>query len=411
MKRSFRIAIVGGALLVGCGVPMLPANAGAGTISGVAFTDGNRNGSRDPGETARAGDTLWLYNSSGTAVASATTASDGSYAFTNLADGSYRVDYSSTTWRSIRNDVVPTTSDPFLRPARTAVVPGPALDFGWRPIVRSTTAGSPVSSYTGPQGLHVEAYNDVVDPQQVYALLTQGHLAGEAPWTTVRLDLSSSTVTTTSVGATDGRYTSFTATCFISWGAWLDRGATAVAHEYGHAWSLYHAYLAQQDPSFAGYLQARQLTGDSRIGSTSDWYPSEMIAEDYRQLLGPGAGRAATQANRDIPLAADVPGLADYLTTVFEQASSAPSPSPSPSPSASASPSPSGSPSASPSTSPSSSPSASAAPSPTASPAPSPSASALPSPTTSTTPAPSASASPSPSASPTKGKGTTCRRC
>jgi hypothetical protein len=398
MNRRFRIAVVSAGLLVGLGVPMFPASAaGTGSISGVAFEDSNRNGVRDAGEATRSGEALNLFNAAGTAIAATTTAADGSYTFPNLAVGNYSVAYTPSAWRGVRNDFAPTTSSSTERPSLAATVPGSPVNFGWRRIVRSTTVGAPVSSFVGPQGLTVESYNDVTDARQLYDLLVQGTVGREATNVVVRLDVSASTVTSTAVGASNGTYDVYSAVCYISWATWLDRGAAALAHEYGHAWSLYYAHLVQQDPTLAGYVRARGLEGDARLGSTADWSPREMIAEDYRQLLGSPSGQPMAQANRDIPLASQVSGLADYLNGAFQQSNASPSPSPSPSPSATPEPTESPSPSASPST--------------TTTPSPTVSASATP--TSSPTASPSPSSSPSPASS-TKGRGgstTTCRKC
>jgi flagellar hook assembly protein FlgD len=58
-----------------------------------------------------------------------------------------------------------------------------------------------------------------------------------------------------------------------------------------------------------------------------------MIAEDFRELFGTENARTGDQMNREIPLAADVPGLKDYLASTFRTAAStasASSPAPTP---------------------------------------------------------------------------------
>ncbi|HEX7259556.1 MAG TPA: FlgD immunoglobulin-like domain containing protein, partial [Candidatus Saccharimonadia bacterium] len=87
-------------------------------------------------------------------------------------------------------------------------------------------------------------------------------------------------------------------------------------HEYGHAWSYYYGVEFQQDSKFTSYLKARGLDGDSRVNSSYQWYTAEMIAEDYRQLLG-SPNTQDGQINWEIPFAKDVPGLKDYLLTAF----------------------------------------------------------------------------------------------
>ncbi len=61
------------------------------TLSGKVFVDANRNAVLNPGETGLDGVTLQLRDSSGSVVATTTTAPDGTYSFTNLAAGNYSV--------------------------------------------------------------------------------------------------------------------------------------------------------------------------------------------------------------------------------------------------------------------------------------------------------------------------------
>lgn len=58
----------------------------AGSVVGTVFRDHNSNGVRDTGELGVAGVTVTAYDSSGTSLASTTTASDGSYVLTSLPD-------------------------------------------------------------------------------------------------------------------------------------------------------------------------------------------------------------------------------------------------------------------------------------------------------------------------------------
>ena len=117
----------------------------------------------------------------------------------------------------------------------------------------------------------------------------------------------------------------------MPWLAWLDHGESTLFHEYGHAWSLYHAHVTQQDTSFARYLAARGIAGDPRLDTSHAWDVRELIAEDYRQLFGTPGARAEAQENRDLPAAAAVPGLRDFLATTW---TTAPAPAPTPTPDA-----------------------------------------------------------------------------
>ena len=74
-----------------------------GTVSGVVFNDGNANGSQQAGEGGLGGVTVTLRDSSGTIIATAITAGDGSYTFPGVTPGAYTVvetdlaGYASTT--------------------------------------------------------------------------------------------------------------------------------------------------------------------------------------------------------------------------------------------------------------------------------------------------------------------------
>ncbi|HEY1599145.1 MAG TPA: SdrD B-like domain-containing protein [Pirellulales bacterium] len=59
------------------------------SISGTEYVDANANNTFDSGDTGLGGVTIQLLNSSNTLVNSATTASDGTYSFTNLLPGTY----------------------------------------------------------------------------------------------------------------------------------------------------------------------------------------------------------------------------------------------------------------------------------------------------------------------------------
>lgn len=327
MRRFVRFAIAGivGATLLGAGLHSASA-AGTSSITGVAFQDLNRNGVQDNGEAPFAGHRLYLLDAAGpTFVSSTVTGSDGRYEFNGLTDGAtYIVQSSQASWESIRNDWVPTTTGG-LRPRRTTTANGAVvLDFGWRPIVRSTTVGRPISQYVGPSGLTVESYDDVLQAQAIHDNLLQGSLAlgPEASTTVIRSGLGTTSATTTSTAITNGKYSDFTAVVSIAYAAWLDNGDRVLFHEYGHAWSLYYALIVQQDSSMSGYLQARGLQGDSRVNSSYGWSAREMIAEDYRQLFGTANASFGGQMNTDVPLAADVPGLGTYLRDTFRMSPS-----------------------------------------------------------------------------------------
>ena len=299
------------------GPPVVRPLMAPGTLGGFAFQDLNRDGIFEAGEQPLADEHLFLYDGGGTYLGNTYTDAAGWYQFDDLADGAYRVQFAPASWWSIREDWVPDTTGSLFAVVNVQLTASASADFGWRAIVRSTDPNAPFSSYVGANGLRVKSYDDVIPAKAIYDRLMSGLLIGpEARFTTIRFDFAPTGSTSTTASSSGGVYTSFTATSDVSFVSWLD-GDDGLFHEYGHAWSLYNAYIVQQDPTLAAYLRARGLVGDPRVGTSYAWNAREMIAEDYRQLFGTPSARAVTQMNRDIPDAKDVPGLAAFLSGAF----------------------------------------------------------------------------------------------
>lgn len=319
-RSAAAVAVLGMALSLAPPISVAEAATGTSSISGSVFDDANRNGVRDAGEAPFAGQQLYLFDGAMTSYHGTTLAdSGGRYSFAGLADGNYIVQLEDSAWRAIRHAWVPTTTGSIFPRHPVSLAGEAAADFGWRPIVRSSTFGSPISLYVAPNGMRVESYDDVVTARQLFHDVMLGLVGPEAASVTIRFDFGDGgDTTTTGVSrAADGRYENFGADVYASYLSWLDSGDAKLIHEYGHAWSLYHAYITQQDPTLASYLAARGLTGDSRLGSSHAWSPKEMIAEDYRQLFGSPTASTASQENRAIPPAAAVPGLLAFLRDTF----------------------------------------------------------------------------------------------
>src|SRR6185437_15037992 len=81
---------IGGTIAQGAGVVTIEPN-GVGTLEGQVFNDQNGNGTLGGGETGLSDWTVHLLDSTGTIVATTTTDSNGDYAFTGVARGSYTV--------------------------------------------------------------------------------------------------------------------------------------------------------------------------------------------------------------------------------------------------------------------------------------------------------------------------------
>lgn len=321
--------------LVALLTPLVPAHGAApATISGAVYQDLDRDKVQDPGETALSGKQVYLVDATGNDVARTVTDATGRYAFAGLAPGGYRVQYDSLAWWDIRSEwVLPDALRPDV-PVSVGEGEQRTLDLAWRRITRSTDVDRPITAWTGPEGLRVHSYDDVVTAREVYDAVKLGLVQAEASRILVRFDWGATSDTATSVGrADDGTYSGYRAAVNVSYLSWLDRGDETLSHEYGHAWSLYYAYEVRQDPSMASYLQARGLAGDSRVNSGYAWSVRELIADDYRQLFGSANARSGSPLNRDIPPAAEVPGLAAFLRDTFTAAAgTAPAPSPPPAP-------------------------------------------------------------------------------
>jgi len=293
--------------------------AGPGTIGGYLFRDCNRDGAYTTDEQPLAGLQLYLFDAHGAYLATTVTQTSGWYVFGALPDGQYTIRLASPSWYPIRTDWVPDTTGSAFPVLSVSLAGTARADMGWRKIVRSSDLGAPISSYLGTNGLTVQSYDDVVSAKTVFDHLMTGSLVGiEARYETIRFDYGTSgNMTSTGTGQAGGVYDSFSAVSYLDYSSWLDTGDDALFHEYGHAWSKYYASIVQQDPTMSAYLKARGLYGDPRIGTSYAWDPDEMIAEDYRELFGDANAQAASQMNRDIPSASQVPGLKDFFSTTF----------------------------------------------------------------------------------------------
>jgi hypothetical protein len=338
--RRTRLAAIAAAAAMATGL-LAPAmaEATAGSVAGSVWVDVDRDGQRGPTESPLPGVAIAISDATtGRPLAAAVTDGEGRFAV-SAPDGALLVAIDAGAWFGLADDWVPTTTGS-LEPVRTVVVSGSAAaaDLGLRPIVRSTVEGQPISAFTGPSGLRVESYNDVIPARSVHDQLASGLLGGEAAATLVRLGLDTTNHTRSSWSGALGTFMGYTATVNAAYRTWIDDGGASLSHEYGHAWSMYQTLIAQQDDTLAAYLAARGLAGDPRLGSDVYWQPRELVAEDYRQLLGPAAGRARPQANSQLASAAEVPGLAAWLRDVFPTpvtatgggASSPPPPEPDP---------------------------------------------------------------------------------
>ena len=309
--------------------------SGNSVISGTVYQDLNRDRIHETSEPILAGQKLNLFDATGqTFVATATTDAAGHYQITGLADTDYLLLYDVSQWWSLRNAWVPTTTGSVFPRISVHLVGTAVADFGWRAIVRSTTLSAPISTYLGSNGMRVQSFDDVLSAKTLYDDLATGSLVGsEGSKVTLVFDYyqGANHTDTTAVGS-PGNYIGYSAWIYIDLLTYLDELNVPLFHEYGIAWSGYYAYLVQEDDTFTSYLKARGIYGDPRLDTTRKWDRGELIAEDYRQLFGSASAKAWPQDNTDLPPAAQVAGLKDFLAITFTGSSSASAPAPSPTP-------------------------------------------------------------------------------
>ena len=204
----------------------------------------------------------------------------------------------------------------------TVQVAGPAPRSAGDPSIAPDTQGT----WTSPEGAVIEVRTaGPFTIRGVYRMLLEnsaaaGDLNRIAPSLSVRVQDTYSDGASTSAEGFPGEYTAVRTT------VWL-KGVNSTfsvlpdaqfAHEYGHAWTRFHQYLAEGG-DWAPYLEARGLTGDPRIEVGYVWARAEMIADDYRLLLGSPAAVAQrpSHMNPDIPEPGEVAGLREFLLGPF----------------------------------------------------------------------------------------------
>src|ERR1043165_5550631 len=93
-----------------------------------------------------------------------------------------------------------------------------------------------------------------------------GDFAAIAPTLTVLVQDTYASATSTSVTSTGGVYSGFRATIYLKGvtSAFSSQPDAQLAHEYGHAWTLYHLYMSRAG-DYSTYLQARGTTADGSM--------------------------------------------------------------------------------------------------------------------------------------------------
>ena len=191
-------------------------------------------------------------------------------------------------------------------------------------VVKNTTPlpDGVVERMITPEGATIEIHSGATGwtAQQIYDLLKPNALDLDrlGPGLKVKVQTTYASATSASVSESGGVYSGYRATIYLqakAGSSFMTRPDFIMAHEYGHAWTLYHLYMSQSG-DWSPYLAARGLEGDPRVDSSYNWSKDEMIADDYRMLFGTAA--AVAQAGYINSEAADprtVPGLRDFLLT------------------------------------------------------------------------------------------------
>jgi hypothetical protein len=207
--------------------------------------------------------------------------------------------------------------------ARAADLAGNTATF----TIQLTTSNAPSpppdpTRLVTPEGLTIEVDPaSGMTPAEVYQVVAANalQLPVVGPTLTIKVQSTYSSGLTAGASCCDanGHYYGFKATMYLKFGA--DQSFTiypdkTVAHEYGHAWSLYWYYMKNQ-ADWSSYLSARGIAGDSRLESSYAWTVKEIIAEDYRLLFGSQAAidEAPQHMNSDIPDPRSVSGLSDFM--------------------------------------------------------------------------------------------------
>jgi hypothetical protein len=238
--------------------------------------------------------------------------------------GAYQVAQGTSSW-SYALDTTALSDGSHTLTARATDTSGNVSTTSESVTVQNSTSlpSGVVDQMVTPEGVTIQIYSGVTGwtAQQVYDLLKpnayQLSLVGPHYTIKVQTQYASSTTTSVSGDASSGfsNYQAITYLCAQAGSNFSLIPDEVVAHEYGHAWSLYHLYMTENG-NWNSYLQARGLLGDSRLDSNYMWNRSEILAEDYRLLFGTAtAQNEMAQMNYQIPDARQVAGLKSFLAS------------------------------------------------------------------------------------------------
>jgi hypothetical protein len=141
---------------------------GSASLGGQVWEDLNGDGTQDPGEPTVSGATVALEDPSGNVLQTTTSASDGSYSFTNVAPGDYQVSFTPPTGYTVEGS---STLD-------VSAYAGSTISDLSTGLVRSDSVGGIVWSDTNGNGIQDPSETGMADVQ-VQLLAADGTIMGD----------------------------------------------------------------------------------------------------------------------------------------------------------------------------------------------------------------------------------------
>lgn len=270
-------------------------------------------------------------DTNGFTTAAGTSSWSFSYNTAGLANGTHTITARATDTSGNQK----TMSETVTTSNNTTPTPSPTPTTSSSPSPSPTptqTSGTNTSHTVTPEGVTIDINSaGSWTTDQIYSMLKASalELSTVGPHLTIKVQDTYSSSCVTSATTTNGVYTGYSAVIYLKGvnSTFSIQPEAQIAHEYGHAWTLYHLYITHNG-DWSSYLNTRwtnstgtvKLATDSRLDSTYDWMRSEIIAEDYRLLFGSSLAisERPTQMNTDIPQPKDQPGLGDFLLNTWK---------------------------------------------------------------------------------------------
>jgi hypothetical protein len=240
----------------------------------------------------------------------------------------------STVPSSTTTTAAPSTTTSSVAPTTTTTAPTTTTTTAPPATYPYTIAPNTQGSWVSPEGLKINvATAGPWTIRAIYKMVLEssaapGDFATIAPNVSVEVQDAKPSQTTTGASTTGGVYASFHATVLLQGinSTFASKPDYITAHEFGHAWTMYYRFMAQNG-SWSPYLGYRwsnsdgslKLATDSRLDTTYGWSRNEIAAEDYRLLFGSPAAisQAPTHLNTSIPEPVDVPNLRHFFLSTW----------------------------------------------------------------------------------------------